>query len=640
MSYIQTSGVSGIFSFVLVALISAYTGAALAQTERAAVMSQTSESSLDTDEQTSTELTQQKTPNISPVKNAPSESPSKAPPKLTVKINLSKEATAELTEKVTQQLAIGNLKTDEYPAQTNFLYQRAEGELITVLKALGYYQPTITSQLQRKPNLTEATFDIQLGQPVTIRTIDIVIEGEDKDLPSWRQFQKFQLALRPKAIFKHSDYTSTVSALTNIAVNEGYMDAEFTQREFKVYPHLNAVDIHLHLDTQNAYQFGKVNFSGSQQVSTDFLNRFVGFIPGDTYRQSDINALQKGLIDSNYFGLIRVAPQYSQQKERRIPINVELEDNLKHRYEVGGGYGTDTGARILFGFENRLVNQYGHNYQVDSLLGERAQNLSFNYRIPGRRPAVQHWNLGVDYDATQSDSLSRTLTGLSAEYNYQINPEWLINPFISLETESFQYVTEPSFTTQTLLVGTTLKNRWVNNDAYPTEGFSHAATIRASIDNVISDSQFLQLELSTHKVYSIMEFWRLHAGLQTTLTLADQDQIIPATYLTLLGGENLRGYKFESIGIQTEDGSVVGARNSISGSIETDYRMTQYLGLGVFSDFGQVFDDQRTEDWKIGAGLGIRGYTPVGMAKLDIAWPVSEEDASNWRLHFSLGFDL
>jgi len=560
-------------------------------------------------------------------------------PDLNVKINLSKEATAELTEKVTQQLSIGNLKKDEYPAQTDFLFKRATGELITVLKALGYYQPVITSQLERVANLTQATFTIELGKPVLIRDIDIVINGEGSNLPIWSQFRKFQLLLKSKAIFKHSDYSSTVSALTNIAVNEGFMDTEFTQREFKVYPHLNAVDIHLHLDTQNAYQFGKVTFQGSQHVSNAFLARYVGFIPGDTYRQTDINDLQKGLIDSNYFGLIRVAPQYSAQKDRRIPIDVELEDNAKHRYELGGGYGTDTGVRLIFSFENRLVNQHGHSYQVDSLLGERAQNLTFNYRIPGNRPAIQHWNMGIAFDATQSDTLTRSLSGVSADYKYQINSEWLINPFVSLQSESFEYSDGITESTQTLILGTSLKNRWVNNESYPTEGYHHNATVRASVDQVVSDSQFAQLELSTRKVFSLMEFWRLHVRAETTLTLADQDQTIPATYLTLLGGEKLRGYEFESIGIEASDGSVVGARNRLSGSLETDYRITQYFGLGLFADAGQVFDDQQTEDWKIGAGLGIRGYTPVGMAKLDIAWPVSETEQP-WRIHFSLGFDL
>lgn len=568
-----------------------------------------------------------------------SKNESKTATKLEVVVNLDKTSDSELTERLVEELPLSHLKNDAFPAQTDFLFKRAEDELLNILKALGYYTPIITSQLERQTGLTRATFKIELGDPVRIREIDLQISGPGQKLSTWRQFEKFQLTLKPKAIFKHQDYTQTVSALSNIAVNEGYMDYEFTQREFKVYPHLNAVDIYLHLNTQRPYQFGQVTFEGSEQITDEFLHRYVDFIPGDTYRQESILSLQKGLIDSHYFGLIRVAPQYAKQENRRIPINVELEDSLKHRYEIGIGYGTDTGARILFGFENRLVNKEGHSYQIESLLGEHAQNFAFNYRIPGKRPAIQHWNMGFKLDATQSDTLDRSLKAISADYHYQINPEWLINPFISLESEDFRYTNDPAETTQTLLVGSTLKNRWVNNESYPTAGYHHNATLRLSIDNIVSDSQFAQLELSTRRVFSLMEFWRLHARAQTRLTFAETNQLIPSSYLTLLGGENLRGYEFESIGIEGDNDSIIGARNSVSGSLETDYRMTQYFGLGLFTDMGQLFINESAQDLKIGAGFGLRGYTPVGMAKLDIAWPVSEEEQP-WRIHFSLGFDL
>ena len=561
------------------------------------------------------------------------------PPTLAVSVNLSKDASAELTDKVIQQIALTHLKTDQYPAQTDFLYQRAPLEITNVLKALGYYQPKVTSQLQRSDTLTQARFDITLGQPVRIRKIDLVIKGEAQSLSVWQQFRTFQLPLKTQAIFTHQDYSQTVSALTNIAVNEGFMDAQFTQRVFKVYPHLNAVDIYLHLDTKQAYQFGQVSFQGSQQVSKEFLARYIDFEVGAPYRQDDINALQEALIDSQYFGLIRVSPQFSAQKNQQIPIEVELEDSPKHRYEMGVGFGSDTGPRVLFGFENRLVNQFGHRYQFESLLGQDAQNFRFNYRIPGQRPAVQYWNMGAVYDATQSNTLERSLNAVSADYNYQINNQWLISPFISLESEKFSYANKASETTQTLMIGTALKNRWVNNESYPSKGFHHHAILRASLDQLVSNSQFTQLELGTQNVLSLMDFWRVHARAQTTLTMASQNQTIPATYLSLLGGEKLRGYAFESIGLQTQDGETVGARNSILASLETDYRITEYMGLGLFTDAGQVFDDNQTEDWKIGAGFGLRGYTPVGMAKLDIAWPVSE-DTSPWRVHFSLGFDL
>ncbi|WP_127470600.1 autotransporter assembly complex protein TamA [Thiomicrorhabdus aquaedulcis] len=546
---------------------------------------------------------------------------------------------AELSEKLKNEIGLIHLKDDEYPAQTDFLYRRAENEILDALRALGYYSSSVTSQLERLPKKTRVTFNVELGKPVYIRDIHLNISGAGKDLPVWAEFQKFQLQLKKDAIFKHQDYTDTVSALTNIATNEGYMDAKFTQREFKVYPHLNVVDVNLHFNTQEPYRFGVVFFHGSQQIGDAFLNRYVDFKPGDIYKQSHILALQKALIDSQYFGLIRVAPQYSEQEARRIPIDVELEDSLKHLYEIGVGYGTDTGARVLFGFENRLVNSQGHSYKVESLFGEKAQNFNFNYRIPGERPAEQNWNAGLKYDATQSTTLDRELMAITGDYSYQITPKWSINPFISLETEEFTYENEATEQTQTFLLGSGFKNRWVNSDAYPTQGYHHSGVFRASVDNLVSDSQFAQIELKTRWVYTPMEFWRFHVRAQTRLTLVDKNQSIPSSYLTLLGGETLRGFEFESIGIQLDADSVVGAKNSVSGSLGTDYRITKYFGLGSFVDMGQLFDDAGTQDLKVGAGFGLRGYTPVGMAKLDIAWPVSEYEQP-WRIHFSLGFDL
>jgi len=570
--------------------------------------------------------------------STPAITPATAVP-LEVTIVITDSPNSELNTQLSKEISISHLTKDEFPAQTDFLFKQADKELLNALRALGYYDPKIRHSLERQAKVTRATFDIALGQPVKTRQIDLQIMGEAQKLPVWSQFRQFQLALRPNTPFRHQDYSATLNALTNLAINEGFMDAKFTKREFKVYPHQQAVDIQIHLDTQKAYQVGEVSFHGSQQINESLLKRFIEFKPGDIFKHSDIRSLQKSLIDSRYFGLIRVVPQYSDQKERRIPVKVELEDNLKHRYDVGLGYGTDTGARVLFGFENRLVNPYGHNYQIDSLLGERAQNLQFNYRLPGERPAVQSWNLGLGLKATQSDTLTRSKGTVNADYHYQVDPIWLINPFVSLETESFRYHNENEENTQVMLFGINVKGRWVNNESYPTSGYRHNASFRISADNLVSDAQFAQIELGSRGLYSLMEFWRLQARLQGVLTAAEKDQMIPASYLSLLGGETLRGYEFESIGLEAEDGSITGARNMIQASIETDYRISEYFGFGVFTDAGQVFDNEITSQLKVGAGLGIRGYTPVGMAKLDVAWPISEKEQP-WRIHFSLGFDL
>lgn len=560
-----------------------------------------------------------------------------AQPRVEVQIQHNAANQTELIKVLRSNLSIAHLENDAFPAQTNFLFERAEAELLNTLKTQGYYDASIQSDLTRSDSLTRAQFKIKLGAPVKIRQLDLQIKGPGKDLAVWPQYRQFDLRLKTGQIFKHQDYSATLRDLTNLALDQGYMDADFEQRVFRVYPHDQAVDIQIHLHTASSYQFGEVRFIGNQALDDDFLAKFVEFQPGDSYQRDALTDLQTSLIDSGYFGLVRIAPQFGDEEDGAIPIQVELEDNLRHRYNLGGGYGSDTGARLLFGFENRLVNQQGHNYQIESVIGERAQSFDINYRLPGQRPSKQSWNIGLGWEATQSSNLKRSRTAFTPEYIYQIDRFWRLNSFISLETETYRYQDQADETQQTLLAGVNFQKRWVNNEAYPSAGYRLDSGLRGATQQILSDTDFLQLELGARGVVSPIDFWRFHARAKSVMSAAQDSDSLPATYRYLLGGENLRGYGFESIGVETDTG-LVGAKNMILGSLETDYRFSKYLGVGAFSDAGQVFDDQLNE-LKVGAGVGLRGFTPVGTAKFDIAWPISE-DQQDWRLHFSIGLDL
>ncbi|MBE0494365.1 MAG: BamA/TamA family outer membrane protein [Thiomicrospira sp.] len=560
-----------------------------------------------------------------------------AQPNIEVRIDLSTPNQTELLKELRANLSIAHLNNDAYPAQTNFLFGRGESELLNTLKTQGYYQAKIQSELERLDKVTRARFNIELGSPVKIRQLELQIKGPGSDLRVWRQYRQFDLRLKTGQVFKHQNYSDTLRDLTNLALDQGYMDADFELHVFRVYPHQNAVDIQIHLNTATSYQFGEVNFIGNQALNDDFLAKFVEFRPGDSYQRDALADLQKSLIDSGYFGLVRIEPQFANQQDGAIPIQIEVEDNLRHRYNVGGGFGSDTGARIIFGFENRLVNQQGHNYQVESVIGERAQSFDISYRLPGQRPSKQNWNIGLGWEATQSSSLKRSRTALTPEYVYQIDRYWRLNPFVSAETETYRYQDQQDETSQTLLSGVNLQKRKLNDEAYPSSGYRLDIGARTALKQVLSDTEFQQLELGLRGVISPIEFWRFHARARMVVTEASESETLPATYRYLLGGESLRGYGFESIGIETDAG-LVGAKNMMLGGIETDYRFSKYLGMAVFSDAGQVFNDQPNE-FKVGAGFGLRGFTPVGTAKLDIAWPISE-DQQNWRLHFSIGLDL
>jgi translocation and assembly module TamA len=60
--------------------------------------------------------------------------------------------------------------------------------------------------------------------------------------------------------------------------------------------------------------------------------------------------------------------------------------------------------------------------------------------------------------------------------------------------------------------------------------------------------------------------------------------------------------------------------------------------MAAFVDSGNAFNNSDI-DFRTGAGLGIRWYSPVGPVRLDIAHPFDDPD-EDFRIHISLGPDL
>ncbi len=544
-----------------------------------------------------------------------------------------------LRETLRNDLSLSHLENDRYPAQTDFLFRRSERELTDALRAHGYYEAAIDSQLQRSDHEALAQYQIRLGEPVMIAAVNIHISGDGAQERAWRQYRQFDLPLRVGQRLRHADYERTISDLQNIAINHGYLDARYTQRRFEVSPEKGEASVHIELDTGEPYLFGEISFDEHTQIEQKFLHRFVEFAPGERFTNAQLAELQQTLISSRYFSLVRYEPRFTEQEERRIPVHVQLEDNLPHRYRVGLGVGSDTGARLLFGFENRLLNKDGHRYEFDGIFGQRAQSALFNYSIPGRRPARQKWNLRTGWEASQSASLERSRTTIMPEYSHLTRNDWLLAPYISLERENFTYRDQEQQTTQLLLSGIGIQKRVLNQSAYPSKGYRHNIALRISQRGLISDSEFTQLELASKGIISPVDSWRLIARGKVATTFSDDLEALPASYRYLLGGETLRGYAYESIGLLNDANELTGAKHMALASLETDYRFTRWFGLAAFTDVGQVFDQDYHSELKVGSGIGLRGFTPVGVVRLDAAWAISEDDAP-LRIHFSLGLDL
>jgi translocation and assembly module TamA len=82
---------------------------------------------------------------------------------------------------------------------------------------------------------------------------------------------------------------------------------------------------------------------------------------------------------------------------------------------------------------------------------------------------------------------------------------------------------------------------------------------------------------------------------------------------------------------------VVGGRRLFVASAEYTHWLSGDFGVAAFVDAGNAWDSGERFRAAIGYGVGGRIRTPIGPARLDVAYG---EDTGEFRLHVSIGYVL
>ena len=117
--------------------------------------------------------------------------------------------------------------------------------------------------------------------------------------------------------------------------------------------------------------------------------------------------------------------------------------------------------------------------------------------------------------------------------------------------------------------------------------------------------------------------------------LADERTGIPTPFLFRTGGDQtIRGYAFESLGVREGD-AIVGGRRLFVASAEYTHWLAESWGIAAFVDAGNAWDTGQPFEAVLGYGLGARLRTPIGPARIDVAYG---EETGEYRLHMSIGY--
>ncbi len=522
------------------------------------------------------------------------------------------------------------------PAEVRRRHRAAPQQIRQALMPFGYYRPQIRSELDKTDGGYVARYQIDPGKPARLDTVDVRVTGEGKDFPAIeRALNDIHLAADQRLV--HSRYNSAKSSLYNAAYNNGFLDADWKTSEIRVAPDRLRADIHLVLDTGPRFYFGQTHVE-QQFLDPLFVTRFVNIRPGQPYEVAPLLKLQTTLADTGYFSRVEVrAPPKAAGADHRVPVTVITEPSKPQKYSVGVGYGTDTGPRTKLSVLLRRINARGHRLRADLQLSAITQALGMRYEIP-----IKNYS---------TDSLSFSVTGRREEIadanteQYAVGVSQSVNwkglrrrLYLQLEQEQFNFSGGPNRTTRLYYPGITLGRERADDLQYPHHGYSLQADLHTGIEALLSDVSFTRLDVSAHWIQTIARATRVLVRGEAGALWTDDFAALPPSQRYFAGGDySIRGYDYQQVGPRNASNDVVGGERLITGSIELDHLIYGNYGAAVFVDAGDAFDD--TPAIKVGAGVGFRWRSPIGMVRLDVAHPFQDPD-NDFRIHLTIGAAL
>src|SRR5262249_43145129 len=192
--------------------------------------------------------------------------------------------------------------------------------------------------------------------------------------------------------------------------------------------------------------------------------------------------------------------------------------------------------------------------------------------------------------------------GVAHNFGYERTPSALI---VSAHADEQRVAGFPDNDTHAIYVGHRRTFRRTDDLVSPRSGYFGSLEIGGGLPEV-SSRAFLRAVASGSLLIAYGRSSDFTLRGQAGAVLSNAREGIPAVFLFRTGGDQtVRGYAFESLGVQ-EGAAVVGGRRVAVGSAEYTRWIGERWGLATFVDAGDAWDNGVRFNPALGYGVGVR----------------------------------
>ncbi len=510
-------------------------------------------------------------------------------------------------------------------ANESQLYDEAKQKITEAMQPFGYFKPRIrANRASQQPAVIR--FFIKPGPVLLVTQVDFKLSGPGNNDAIFKKILA-NFPIQSNEVFSVVRYNNVKNQLENAALQNGYFDAHFTQAAIKIDLQKYTAAIILHYDTGPRYKFGLLRFNDTS-YSPQFLTRFTGFSFGEPYDTAKLQTFQENLATADYFKTVTVDPKPNDAENWLVPVDVFLSTLPRREYDLGLGYGTDTGPRAMVNYIARQLTSDGQMFKAQIQASQISDNLQASYIIPGKNPATDKYIFGAAVQQIDISAGKSFLEKVSASY---MNSLWGLNQIFSLTLQHERWaLSGQPYQSELLLVPSINWSKvYKDNQTRPTKGFRVNLGVLGS-PALFDHNSFLQSKLSAKAIYPVFNIGRLIARMDLGYTYTQDITHVPLSFDFFAGGtESIRGYGYNSIGPGT---------NLLATSVEYRQKVKGDWYLATFFDAGNA-SNAFPGKLKKGVGIGPAWDSPVGVLELTVARGL-DEPGKSIMIQFSMGPDL
>jgi len=460
------------------------------------------------------------------------------------------------------------------------------------------------------------------------------------------------LKIKRGDVYSNTVIRREVNALTGKFANQGYAYAE-VRPDISVNRQNLSVDLTFEIEKKRRVYYEKIQVVGNAKTRDKVIRRELVIAEGDLYSAADVNKSRDRLKRTGYFKEVDFTTSRGSTEEK-INLDLKVEETPTGAITFGIGYSTIESVVGSASISDRNLFGLGYATSLKFSLGFESQNVRFSFTDPyflGYRVAagIDVYHERIEY----FDTYSYKITGGDIRFGKELTDILRVDVMYKLESiDVYDVALDASRSireqigkklTSAISISPSIDTR---DDFFnPRRGGKHSLFVQNAGGILGGDNYFVKVLGQTS--------WFFPLPLNSTLNLRAQAGVItgyggrevPIYEKFFVGGiSTVRGFEYGTAGPVDFNDEPMGAEKMVVFNAEVIFPISREIGLkgALFFDVGKGFDRWTSKTWRsvdpldptkmivtrkegvfplrLGAGPGIRWYSPFGPIHIDLGF--------------------